>query len=415
MTTETPVPHQRGLVGQQIVDYEPRVDIGQLRRERLARLQTELARADLGAALLYDPINIRYATGTRDSSTGFGLRFYYRYALVPRQGRVVLFGSLPDSQTGEAALDVRPARTWDFFPCGRHVEEAAGQWAASLRAALDELGVAGERIGIDRLDFVGFEALRAQQIRLADARVPIERARAIKTQNELTLIRQACAVADAGISAVRDAIRPGVTENELWATFTATNIRLGGEYTDGRLLAAGGHTNPWYQGATDRLVRDGELVAFDTDMAGPLGYFADVSRTYLCGDRRPNAEQRELYDFARHFVLETIPLFRPGMSFVEIAEKAPTFPAKYKANRYVVMAHGAGMSDEWPAIYFPDVSWSGFGNDPEVVQEHMVICVEALVARDGQGESVKLEEQLIVTAQEPEVISLAPYDERFIG
>src|SRR5262245_4101475 len=80
----------RGLVGREIVDYEPRVDIGRLRRERLARLQAELARADLGGALLYDPINIRYATGTRDSSTGFGLRYYYRYALVPREGRVVL-------------------------------------------------------------------------------------------------------------------------------------------------------------------------------------------------------------------------------------------------------------------------------------------------------------------------------------
>ena len=244
--------------------------------------------------------------------------------------------------------------------------------------------------------------------------MPIERARAIKTPDELTLIRQACAVADVGICAIRDAIRPGATENELWAAFTGTNIRLGGEHTDGRLLTAGGHTNPWYQGASDRLIRDGELVAFDTDMAGPLGYFADVSRTYLCGDRRPTAEQRELYEFAYQFIQESIRLFRPGMSFPEIAEKAPAFPEKYRANRYVVLAHGAGMSDEWPAIYFPDVSWSGFGNDPDVLHENMVICVEALVGREGGGESVKLEEQLIVTARGPEVISRAPYDWRFV-
>jgi Xaa-Pro aminopeptidase len=272
-----------------------------------------------------------------------------------------------------------------------------------------------ERLGIDRLDFVGFEALRAQQIQLADARVPIERARAIKTRDELTLIRQACAVADVGICAIRDAIRPGVTENELWAVFTATNIRLGGEHTDGRLLAAGSRTNPWYQAASDRLVRDGELVAFDTDMAGPLGYFADVSRTYLCGDRRPTAEQRELYEFAYRFIQESIPFFRPGASLREIGEKAPAFPEKYKANRYVVLAHGAGMSDEWPAVYFPDVSWSGFGNDPDVIEEHMVICVEALVGEDGGRQSVKLEEQLIVTERGPEVISLAPHDWRFVG
>ena len=415
MTTESTGAPQRDLVGQQIVDYEPRVDIPRLRRERLARLQGEIGKADLGAILLYDPINIRYATGTRDSSTVYGLRFYYRYALVPREGRVILFGSLPDTLAGDPTIDVRGALTWDFFPCGRHVEEAARRWAAHLKAALEERGLAHERLGIDRLDFVGFEALRTQEIRLADARVPVEKARAIKTPDELTLIRQACAVADVGICAVRDAIRPGVTENELWAIFTATNIRLGGEHTDGRLLAAGGHTHPWYQGASDRLVRDGELVAFDTDMAGPLGYFADVSRTYLCGDRRPTAAQRECYAFAYRFLQEALPLFRPGISFPEIAEQAPPFPEQFKANRYVVLAHGAGMSDEWPAIYFPDVSWSGFGNDPEVLQEHMVICVEALVGTENGREHVKLEEQLIVTARGPEVISLAPYDWRFIG
>jgi Xaa-Pro dipeptidase len=415
MATRAEDPHQRDLVGQQIVDYEARVDVARLKRERLARLQAEMRSADLGALLLYDPINIRYATGTRDSSTGFAFRFYYRYALVPREGRVVVFGGLDDTLAGDSGIDVREGRTWDFFPCGRNVAEAARRWAAELGTTLGEIGLTRERLGIDRLDFVGFEALRAQQIQLADARVPIERARAIKTRDELTLIRQACAVADVGICAIRDAIRPGVTENELWAIFTATNIRLGGEHTDGRLLTAGGRTNPWYQAASDRLVRDGELVAFDTDMAGPLGYFADVSRTYLCGDRRPTAEQRELYEFAYRFVQESIPLFQPGTSLREIGEKAPAFPEKYKANRYVVLAHGAGMSDEWPAVYFPDVSWSGFGNDPDVIQENMVICVEALVGEDGGRQSVKLEEQLIVTERGPEVISLAPHDWRFVG
>jgi hypothetical protein len=74
---------QRELVGRQIVDYEARVDVARLKRERLARLQAEMAKADLGAVLLYDPINIRYATGTLDSSAGFGVRFYYRYAQIP--------------------------------------------------------------------------------------------------------------------------------------------------------------------------------------------------------------------------------------------------------------------------------------------------------------------------------------------
>ena len=81
----------------------------------------------------------------------------------------------------------------------------------------------------------------------------------------------------------------------------------------------------------------------------------------------------------------------------------------------MVLAHGAGMSDEWPAIYFPDVSWSGFGNDDDVLQEGMVLCVEALVGPEGTGECVKLEEQLIVTAGDPEVVSRAAFDWRFVS
>src|SRR5262245_49366519 len=239
--------HRRDLVGREIVDYEPRTDIGRLKRERLGRLQAEMGRAELGALLLYDPLNIRYATGLRDSSTGYGMRFYYRYALVPRQGKPLVFGGLADTVAADATVEVRPGRSWDYFTSGRHVEEAVRQWATELAAVLRELGLGRERLGIDRLDYLGFETLRAQEVRLADARVPVERARAVKTQDELTLLRQACAVADVGICAIRDAIRPGITENELWGVLTGTNIGLGGEHTDGRLLAAGEHTNPWYQ------------------------------------------------------------------------------------------------------------------------------------------------------------------------
>ena len=147
------------LVGGAIVDYETRVDVARLKRERLARLRREMRVADLAAVLLYDPVNIRYATGSRDGSAGFGLRFYHRYALVPHDGRVILFGSLPELAGEETGIEVRTARTWDFFPCGSHVEEAALRWAAEVTAVLDEWGVRGERVGIDRLDFVGFDAL----------------------------------------------------------------------------------------------------------------------------------------------------------------------------------------------------------------------------------------------------------------
>ena len=149
---------------------------------------------------------------------------------------------------------------------------------------------------MDRLDYYGIESLKAQEITIADGRVPAQKARVIKTVDEISLIRQACAIADIAITRTRDAIKPGVTENKLFSVLTATNIEFGGEYMNARLLGAGGNTNPWaVKTYSDRMVRPRDLVAFDTDMSGPVGYYADISRTYLCGDGRPNKEQLEIY------------------------------------------------------------------------------------------------------------------------
>ena len=194
---------------------------------------------------------------------------------------------------------------------------------------------------------------------------------------------------------------------------SGANFRYGGEHMDARLLSAGGNTNPWYREASDRIVREGDLVAFDTDMAGPMGYFADVSRTYLCGDK-PTAEQKEAYKVAYDMIQQSLPLFRPGMTFKEIAEKAPPYPEEYKANRYVVLAHGVGMADEWPAIYFVDKSWIGMGNYDGQLEENMVMSVESYAGKEGTREGVKLEEEVIICADGPEIISLAAQDWRLL-
>ena len=400
--------HQRDLLGQEIVDFDERVDMERLKKERLARLQTQMAKANLGGMLFFDPVNIRYATGRRFPGVA-GMRWFTQYAIVPQEGTPLVFGI--SKENGSYALE--KGIFWDFFPCGRNVEEASRLWGDRLVDSMKELGIAGERLGIDRMDFYCSESLKAHEIEIADGRIPIERARSIKTEDEVSLIRQACAIADIPICAVRDAIEPGVTENELFAILTQTNLKHGGEHMDARLLTAGGNTNPWTGNSTDRIVRPGDLVAMDTDMAGPMGYFADFSRTYLCGDGKPNKEQLEAYKIGYNFIYESLHLFKPGMEFQEIAEKCPPLPEEYKLQRYPMIAHGDGMSDEWPTIYWPDQSWSGFGNDPDVLEENMVLSLEGLASKTGARESVKLEEEILITAGEPEILSHAPFDGRF--
>lgn len=408
--------HERDLVGTQVVDYDETVDVKRLRQERLRRLQAEIARAELGALILFDPLNVRYALGVRTNEI-FALRNKaFHVALVAQEGRPILYrasGLEPPVIDGTA--EPRELHQFESWIAGSYRGEATRRWAKIMVDALKELGIESERIGLDGADAVTLQSLAAEGVAVEDALEPLWLARAIKTQDEIALIRQACAIADVALWEVQEAIRPGVTENELFAVLTYTNLRHNGERMDGKLLTAGGNTNPWATRiATSRMVRPGDLVAMDTDMAGPLGYFADVSRTYLCGDGQPNEEQQEAYRLAYDFLQKLIPLFTVGATFQEVAEGAPQVPPIYKANRYPLLAHGVGMSDEWPAIFFPDTSFTGYGNYPGTIEENMVISVESSFGRQGGREQVKLEEQLLITSNGPEVLSHAAFDWRFL-
>jgi Xaa-Pro aminopeptidase len=145
-------------------------------------------------------------------------------------------------------------------------------------------------------------------------------------------------------------------------------------------------------------------------MIGRDGYFIDVSRTYLCGDVEPTAEQRDLYRSAYEFVHGNIPDMVAGRSFAELGERmAARFPAEYYARRYLLIGHGAGLCDEYPAI-----KWETH-HDGEL-QVGMVMCLEAYCGRVGGRDGVKLEEQLVVTDDGPEIISSASaHEERLLA
>lgn len=96
--------------------------------------------------------------------------------------------------------------------------------------------------------------------------------------------------------------------------------------------------------------RDGDLVAFDTDLVGPFGYLTDVSHTYLCGIREPTAEQRDAYRSAYEFVQTSIPEFTEGRTFQELGGLLGSrFPERHRSLKYPFIAHGCGAADEYPA------------------------------------------------------------------
>ncbi len=244
------------------------------------------------------------------------------------------------------------------------------------------------------------------------AQEPMEQARAIKCPEEIACMSISVSVCDAGLYHMREALRPGMTENELWATFLQVCYSLGAESVEMRLLSSGGRTNPWHQECGDRLIRCGDLVLFDTDMVGPFGYYADISRTFHCGPGRPTDEQRRLYQIAYEEVYHNIELIRPGVTFKELADKAFKPPDEFLPYRDAI-AHGVGVTDEYPIIQ-KSMDWDDLGYDG-VIEENMTLCVESYVGAVGGTDGVKLEEQIVVTADGAQILSTFPFEEELLN
>src|SRR5205085_5233272 len=143
---------------------EQRIDLDRLRDERLARLNAELERSDLGALLSFDFTNIRYMTSTHIGT--WAMDKLIRFALLPRGGEPIVwdFGSAarhhqlynpwldhtdgPASPDGAAQSGARagisPLRG-ALHPSAGIPEDVAGNIVAVLR----EHRLAGEPLGSD--------------------------------------------------------------------------------------------------------------------------------------------------------------------------------------------------------------------------------------------------------------------------
>jgi len=388
------------------------VDLARLRRDRLAKVQRAMAAHGLGAMVLTDIVNIRYCTGVAVMPLWTAVNIAH-YVVVPVEGDPVIF-EYGGAEFRQRAFwqDVRPSMFWQARVTDADSPGKAAAWARQIEGVLTEKGVASEQIGIDVLDYNGFAALQALGLQLADADRAMSAARIIKLPDEVELMRRACAVAEAALAGMEQAIRPGISENELLAVFWHRILAQGGEHCFTRLLVSGQKTNPWLHEADGKLVEAGDLVAIDTDAIGPEGYVADFSRTFLCGDES-NAEQREAYRVAHDFVRGCSELVRPGLEFSEFVARCPVLPAAYREQAYGVILHGIGVDDESPNIPLPGDPYTEM---PEgEFKENMVLAVECYAGKVGARNGVKLEDEVWVSAAGPVVLSRYPYDPKLLG
>jgi Xaa-Pro dipeptidase len=390
------------------------IDLPSVRAYRLGRVRAEMRKRDIAALLISDPVNIRYATGARNMQIFCARNTPSRYLIVT-ENRTILFeftGCEHLADGLETIDEVRPSSTASFVAAGPAIAAREKAWAADMAATLTELVGQKATVGIERMNAGAVLALAGQGVRLVDAQEPIEMARAIKSAEELKCVVASLRATEIAVGKLRDAIRPGMSENELWSVLHQSVIAQDGDYVETRLLSVGRRTNPWFQETSSHVIEANRLVALDTDVVGCHGYYSDFSRTFHAGPDKPDEHQRTIYALAHEQVQHNIGIIRPGMTFSEYSEKAWNIPAKYHANRYYLSAHGCGMTGEYPYLYHhADFPASGYDGE---IQPGMTLCVESYIGEEGGHEGVKLEQQLLVTETGTRLLSLFPFEEALL-
>ena len=389
-------------------------DLNKIRQYRHRRILEQLNKRDVDTLLLFDPINIRYATDSSNMQvwTAHNLA---RAALITKDGYTVLWDFTHCEHLTDHLTDIDDIRTGAgsfYFEFGDQVEQQANKFFADVRDIMSAQNC-GRRIGVDRMDMTIAQAFLSSDLTLIDGQTVMEHARLIKSADEILAMRCAVHGCELSIEAMEKAMKPGMAEVELWSILHAENIAQGGEWIETRLLASGPRTNPWMSEASGRIMNSGEIMAFDTDLIGLFGICCDMSRTWLVGDGDPTDEQRELYQVAAEHIETNTEMLAPGVPLRDLTFNGHVLPEKYQANKYCVKMHGVGLCDEFPSIYYPDHYIEG------AVDYHlkpgMVLCVEAFVGAEGGTEGVKLENQVLITEDGHENLTTYPYDRRLMG
>ena len=183
------------------------------------------------------------------------LRNPARYVFVAADGPVVMFefsGCEHLVAPLETIDEIRPATGWFYFTAGPQMMHRAKKWAGEIADLVVAHGGGNRRLAVDRLNHQGFLALETLGIEVGDGQAIAERARTVKSDDEIACLRHALRICGEAFDRVRDQLVPGTTENEAWATLNYYNAAKGGEYIETRLLTSGPRTNPWFQEAGER-------------------------------------------------------------------------------------------------------------------------------------------------------------------
>ena len=391
-----------------------------MREYRWRRLTQHIMDRSYGGLLVFDPLNIRYATDSTNMQL-WNTHNPFRAVLLCADGHMVIwdYKNSPFLSTFNPLVkEQRSGADLFYFDRGDKVDVAADVFSNEVRVLIEEHGGNNKKLAVDKIMLHGLRALESQGFEICDGEEVTEKSRSVKGPEEILAMRCAVNACETAVSEMERYARTNVplkptSEDDIWAVLHAQNIRRGGEWIETRLLTSGPRTNPWFQECGQRIVQDNEIISFDTDLVGSYGICVDISRSWWIGDKAPPAKMVAAMQHAHEHIMSNMALLKPGVNMQDISRNAHTLHPQYQEQKYGCLMHGVGLCDEWPLIAYPDKMVEG-AFDYEL-EAGMVLCVEALVSGIDDNFSIKLEDQVLITETGYENLNTYPYDERLMG
>ncbi len=387
--------------------------INSYRKERVIR---QLQENNVDAVLLFDPLNIRYATGTSNMLL-WNTHNPFRSCLVFDDGYCILWDYQESNHYVESNYlyidEVRTGASMFYFAKGDKVKSAAENFSDQVGQAFKKKGKHSKRLAIDKIMLDGFKSLENKDFKIENGEKIMEHARSIKSAEEIKAMRCSISACETSMHIMENKTKPGMTENDIWSILHSENIKRGGEWIETRLLSSGNKTNPWFQECGSRVIQNNEIVAFDTDLVGCYSICTDISRTWWIGDQEPTNEMKQDYHIALDHIQQNSELVAPGVHFRDLTFKGHQLEEIYKKQQYSCRFHGVGLCDEFPLITYPEDYEEGAFD--YVLQPGMTLCVEALISRVNGNFSIKLEDQLLITESGFENHTSYLFDEQFLN
>ncbi|MFZ5590808.1 MAG: M24 family metallopeptidase [Bacillota bacterium] len=300
-----------------------------------------------------------------------------------------------------------------FFTDFRYIEQAAQQCPHCTVVRVQErlTDQLAEHLAGWQGRNIGFEAhhVTFQQHELMQQKVPqvnwrpvtdlVETLRLYKDREEIRLIRESVALADAAFAEILPAIRPGVSERELAWRVEAFLRQQGASGVAFPFIFASGPRGAMPHGvASERVLQEGDLLTMDFG-AVVNQYCSDMTRTVAvgyCDDR-----QREIYQVVLVAQQAAVAAIKPGVKASDVDAAARRVIKEAGFGDY--FGHGTGHGVGLAVHEAPRLSW----NSEQVLQAGMVVTVEPGIYLPGWG-GVRIEDMVLVTENGHEVLTASP-------